>query len=299
MARGGYINPIVCRGFASAFKRCFRLACSCPVVVACAIAGYGLAALPVEADIEQGLTADALVVKVNAVEEGEFVTRRLGMTMVDSRGKTRQRETVNYRKQFADGKRTVMFYLRPANIRDTGFLIWDYADVAVEDKQWIYLPALGKVRRVSAADRGDYFFGTDFTFEDMKLDGKLGTEDYEFTLLGRTTLEGVDYYQLQSLPRSEAIAEELGYSKVVSLVHPDNWIIMRSEFWDTEGRPLKTLQVADVRQIDGIWTRHQLSMRNHQSGHQTQFRFSAVDYSTPIDDGMFSKRALARGVRGE
>jgi outer membrane lipoprotein-sorting protein len=252
-------------------------------------------AKPVTVGASEILEADQIVANINAVKDGAHVTRKLTMTMTDRHGKQREQESVNYRKYFASDKKTVMFFQKPANIRDTGFLIWNYADPTEEDDQWLYLPALRKVRRVSAADRGDYFLGTDFTYEDMKLDGKFEPLDYTFVLQGEESLDGVLTHKLEATPRSEDIARELGYSKTVSWVDPRNWTLVKVEFHDQKGKLLKTLTADDIRQIDGYWTRHRLTMHNQQTGHQTEFVFSDVDYVTPIKDSLFSKQALARG----
>lgn len=239
--------------------------------------------------------AREIVERVNSVDDGEFVTRYLTMTLVDRRGKERVRETISYRKYYGEEMRTVVFYLAPANVRDTAFLIWDYPELDNEDDQWLYLPALRKVRRISAADRGDYFLGTDFTYEDIKLDGKLEPIDYDFSLVGEAEEEGVLYYQLTGIPRNDSVAEELGYSRMDILVDAANWMVVEAKFWDLKGNLLKTLAVSDILQVDGIWTRRQLSIDNHKTGHQTHFDFSGVDYVTPVDDDLFSKQALERG----
>jgi hypothetical protein len=160
----------------------------------------------------------------------------------------------------------------------------------------LYLPALRKVRRVSSSDRGDYFLGTDFTFEDMKLDGKFEPRDYEFTLLRDEQLDGVDTVVIEAVPVSASVEKELGYSRTHSWVDRSNWMLRKVEFWDPKGKPLKTLTVGDVRKVDGIWTRHELLMENHRTGHSTRFTFSGVDYATPVKDSMFSRKALERGL---
>ena len=238
---------------------------------------------------------DAIVERVNAVDEGEFVTRKLTMTLTDKRGKARVRETVSYRKTFPDEKRTVLFYQSPGNIRGTGFLIYDYADSGKEDDQWLYLPAMRKVRRIPSSDRGDYFLGTDFSYEDIKLDGKLDTEDYSYKLLGSSELDGKPVYRVEAVPISEDIARELGYSRTVSYIDKSSYLLLKADFWNSKGEHLKTLTAGDVRQVDGIWTRHELTMENHKTGHVTVFRFEDVDYSTPVRDSLFSRKALERG----
>ncbi len=238
-----------------------------------------------------------IVQQVNSVDDGEVVTRKLTMTLVDRHGQERQREAIIYRKEFGEEMRTVVFYLAPANVRGTAFLIWDYPESEKEDDQWLYLPAMRKVRRISAADRGDYFLGTDFTYDDIKLDGKLEPQDFDFTLEGHSTREDNRYYQLAGVPKTGAIAEELGYSRMEALVDASNFMIVEAKFWDLKGNELKTLEISDIFQADGIWTRGKLGITNHSTGHKTRFQFTEADYATPLDDSLFTRQSLERGHR--
>ena len=242
------------------------------------------------------LTADQVVDKVLAVAQSPQVRRNLTMALIDKRGKTRERVTSIYKRNYADNSRTLLYYTAPANIKSTGFLIWDYNDADTEDLQWLYLPSLRKARRISSADRGDYFLGTDFTYEDIKLDGRLEPLDYNFELLGRQEEDGLELYHLKSVPKSDEIAKELGYSRVDVWVSSIGWMIRKSDFWDVKGVLFKSLEVSKVALIEGIWSRMNLTMHNHKTGHKTHFVFSEVDYLTPIDDQYFTRSALVRGL---
>ena len=246
------------------------------------------------------ISADEIVDKVNNVDDGEFVSRKLTMTMTDKRGKVRNRETMTYRKYYEGEKRTILFYKKPTNVKGTSFLTFDYADLNKDDDQWLYLPALRKVRRISASDRGDYFLGTDFTFEDIMLEGKLSLTDYQYQLLAQPELtlsNGKTFttYHMQGMPNSEEVAKELGYGKTEFWVDAETWLIVKAKYWDPKGNPLKTLEADDIRPVKGILTRHILAIQNHKTGHHTQFTFSDVDYTTPVKDNLFSQRAMKRG----
>jgi len=234
--------------------------------------------------------------QINTVDEGQVRSSHIQMTLTDKRGKERVRETKVYRKYYGDEKRTVLFYLSPRNVKNTGFLTYDYPDESVDDDQWLYLPALRKARRISASDRGDYFLGTDLTYEDMKKEGKLNLGDYHFKTLERTQRKGKDMLLLESIPVNSDTASELGYGKVQAWVDTANWVIMQAEYWDINLNPLKALTIDDVRLVDSIWTRHQIKVINHKTGHQTQWLISQVDYNTPISDKLFTKHALTRGA---
>ncbi|MFT6122909.1 MAG: hydrophobe/amphiphile efflux-3 (HAE3) family protein [Oleiphilaceae bacterium] len=239
--------------------------------------------------------AEWVVDHVNQEEEGEYVSRRLDMTMTDKRGKSRTRSTIGYRKYIGDQKRTIIFYRKPSNVKGTGFMTYDYADVNKDDDQWLYLPALRKVRRISASDRGDYFLGTDFTYDDIKKEGKIEVSDFQYTLVEETEINSFKTYRLDGLPNSKEIAKELGYGRVSIWVDKNSWSIVKADYWDVKDKFLKTLLVNDIRKVDGIWTRHKMSIDNHKTGHHTVFEFSEVDYKTPVADSIFTKRSLSKG----
>lgn len=262
-----------------------------------ALAGSMLVGLPVEDAVAQQLPEGRwLAEQVNAVEEGEFRTALLSMQLTDRRGKIRERNTVVYRRYYGDEKRTVIFYTAPRNIKNTGFLTYDYADASTDDDQWLYLPAMRKSRRISASDRGDNFLGTDFSYEDIKKEGKLELSDFNFESLAVETVDGRETVLLESIPVSDAIAKELGYGKVHAWVDIENWIVLKAEYWDIKLNPLKSLRIRDIRKVHGIWTRHELEATHHKTGHSSLFRFSDVDYRAPVPDARFSRQALVRGA---
>jgi hypothetical protein len=263
-------------------------------LVAVALGAYLL--LPNSAQAVEILSADEIVQRINNVDDGEHVTRRLVMNLTDRRGRERIRETFGYRKYFDEEKRSVLFYESPSNVKDTAFLTWDYPDSKVDDDQWLYLPAIRRVRRISAGDRGDYFLGTDFTFEDMKLEGRMEPADYDYALLGEETIDGVASYKLASTPKNTEVAKELGYGRTEFWVDKSNWMVIKADYWDTKDVLLKSLVMSDIRKIDGIWTRHELELSNHKTGHRSRFIFSDVDYLSPVEDDVFTQRAIARGL---
>jgi len=243
-----------------------------------------------------GLTGRQVMERVDERPEGEWVTRRLRMELTDRRGRTRTRDTVGYRRYYGKERRSVLFYTAPANIKDTAFLTWDYPEADRDDDQWLYLPAVRKIRRVSSSDRGDYFLGTDLTFEDLKREGKGNLEEFEHERKTVEEVDGVSCIVVEGLPISDEIARELGYGRVLSYVDPETWMIRRSEFWDPNGNPLKTIHSEGIEEIDGFWTATRIHVQNHKTGHQTRLIFTEVDYVTAVDDSWFETSRLRRGL---
>jgi len=241
-------------------------------------------------------TGEQIAKNINARNEGISLSRNMQMILTDKRGKERIRETVAYRKYFGDEKRTVIHYLAPRNVKKTAFLTYDYPEVDKDDDQWLYLPAMRKVRRISASDRGDYFLGTDFTYEDIKKESKVTLEDYTRKTLREEELNGNPVYVIEAIPVNDKIAEELGYGKVIQWVDKNIWMTRKSKFYGTRGKLLKTTLFKDIKQVDAIWTAHRLEVDNHKTGHKTVFIFSDIVYDKEVRDDFFTQRAIRRGL---
>lgn len=233
--------------------------------------------------------------RINERDEGEAVSRNIVMEMIDRRGKKRVRKTRSFRKYYGAEKRTAIFYLSPKMIKGTAFLTFDYPEAARDDDQWLYLPAMRKVRRISASDRGDYFLGTDFTYEDIRKETKVGIEDYRWKTVGEETVDGHLCYLVEAIPVNENLAKILGYSRMLLRVDQKIWIPRKYEYWDVRGNHLKTVTVGDIRRVQEIWTPHRIEAQNHKTGHQTVFTFSDVDYKQGVDDDLFTQSRLRRG----
>ena len=245
---------------------------------------------------QEALTGDAIIEKINAREDGEHVKRRFVVELTDRNGRTRTEETIAQRRYFGDEKRTIIFYTDPNNVRGTGFLTFDYADPEADDDQWLYLPALRKVRRISASDRGDYFLGTDFTYEEIKKEQKVETDDYSFTAAGSEIIDGRSLLIVEGVPVNDEVARELGVSKVVWRIDPDLWLSRVTDYYDRNGNHSRTITLEGVETIDGFLTTTQLFVRNHKTGHSTRIQFLDTDYEIEVPENLFTQARLRRGL---
>ncbi len=239
---------------------------------------------------------DEIAQKINARDEGIAVARLLKMEMTDRHGKVRIRETRAFRKYFGNEKRTAIYYLKPKNIKDTAFLTYDYAEKEKDDDQWLYLPAMRKVRRISASDRGDYFLGTDLSYEDIKLETRVSSEDYTRKTLAENEVDGFHCFLIEEQAIDDETANELGYLKRESCVDDKIWIVRKSVIWDLQNKLLKTIYFKDISEVQGIWTAHLIEVQNHKTGHQTRFVFSDVRYNEEVNDRIFTQNAMKRGL---
>ncbi len=240
--------------------------------------------------------ANHIVKQTQERDDGAFVTQDMTLELISKNGKVRSQTTKVMRKYYGKERRQAIYYTQPSNVAGTSFLVYDYPEPDKDDDQWLYLPALRKTRRISAANRGDYFLGTDLTYEDIKLGPKLSDVDYVHTTTGQEEVDGHACYIIESVPIDDKTAKELGYSKLKAWVDADKWMVRKGEFWDIGGNKLKTVSVRDIIQIDGIWTAHALRVVNHKTGHKTNFLFDNTDYQSPLEDEVFTEQALVRGL---
>ncbi len=256
-----------------------------------AVVAMGVGAMPATA----APTGLAIMQAVDNREDGDDLTQTMTQTLIDRNGNQRVRHMVGFRKDVGKDKKLLTFFTEPANIRDTALLTFDYDDPSRDDDQWLYLPALKRVRRISSSDRGNYFMGTDFTFEDMKQTPEL--EDYHWKLLGSEVVDGHDCWKVEGTPASDEVMRELGYSRMVQYVRKDSDFTIRVDYWDQAGRELKHLHIVEMKQIQGIWTALKIVMENVQSRHKTILEASEQRYNSGLKERMFTQRMLKRGYR--
>ncbi len=234
------------------------------------------------------LTGAGIAEMVHDRPDGDDRTMTMTMTLINHRGAKRVRSTVSYSKDYGEDSKSVICFLEPADVRGTGFLTWDYDDPAKEDDRWLYMPALGKVRRIAGSSRNDYFMGTDFTYQDL---GSRAVGDDEHELLREEEFDGFQCWVVESKPKEEGHM----YSRVVKWVRQDALIPVRVEFYDRTERLLKILTVPDIRFQDGFWTAFHMEMESVQDKHRTMLEMSDVEYNPGLSDNLFRVSTLEQG----
>jgi outer membrane lipoprotein-sorting protein len=233
------------------------------------------------------LTGKEIMDKVYHNPSGEDVQGRLTMTLVNRQGERRVRNLQQYTKDFGDVEKRIMFFLSPADVQGTSFMNWSYADGS-DDDQWIYLPALRRVRRISSDGKSDYFMGSDFTYDDL---GERHPDEDNHELKGDETIDGKACWVIESTPKDR----DYMYSRTITWIMKDNYIGLKREFYDDRGRHLKTLTIKDYDQINGFWTILETEMKNVQRDHSTHMKFTDVKINQGIPDRMFTERNMMLG----
>jgi len=237
----------------------------------------------------QGMTGLDIMLKVYNRPTGDDMTANLTMTLENSRGDQRIREIKQFLKDMGEMDKKIMFFMSPADVNNTSFMNWSYDDENKSDDQWIYLPALKKVKRISSDSKSDYFMGSDFTYDDL---GDRHPSQDTHTILKEETIDGVDCYVVESIPKDE----EYMYSRTVTWVVKDKWIGLKKEFYDEDEEFLKRLDLKEYKEFGDVIIITNVTMKNEQKNHQTEMKLSDVKINTGIADRQFTERMMKRGI---
>lgn len=233
---------------------------------------------------------------VNDRDDGDNATMNLEMVLIDRRGNKRLRQIRMMRKDFGEDTYVVNFFLSPADVKDTGFLTYDYDAPGKDDDQWLYLPALRKSKRIASSDKSGRFMGSDFFYSDMS---RPDLDDFTYVLKKEGTVDGATAWIIEATPVTKDVAEETGYSKSELWVRQDNHIIVRAKRWVQADRTIKYMQVNQLEQIDGIWTATEMQMvtkLGRDTVHATVLTFSDIKFNQRLDEDLFTLRRLEKGA---
>ena len=239
---------------------------------------------------QEEITGPKIIENVYNRPTGEDMQADLTMSLINSRGDQRVREIKQFAKDFDKMEKKIMFFISPADVRNTSFMNWSYDEEGKDDDQWIYLPALKKVKRISSDSKSDYFMGSDFTYDD--LGDRHPTED-SHKLLREEDVNGEACYVVESIPQDE----DYMYSKTVTWIIKDKWIGLKKEFFDEDDELLKVLAVKKYEKINGYWIILHTEMHNVQRDHTTKMELKNVEIDGGIADNRFTERMMRRGLK--
>ncbi len=239
--------------------------------------------------------ARAIMEKVDARDDGQTIEQDMLMVLIDKDGQKRVRDLKSYGKDFGKDEYRMLFFKSPADVKNTAFLTYDYDDASKDDDQWLYLPALKKVKRIPSADKSGSFMGSDFSYFDMT-DRDL--EDYDFTLLKETEVRGHKAWMIQSIPRNKKVIDESGYTKSVAIVRQDNYVVVRAINYLKNDKK-KYLDLSKIHQEKGIWVVDEMTMttkKGNYTTHKTLLQFKNIKINEALDDDLFTTRRLSKGL---
>ena len=240
--------------------------------------------------------ADWVARQIQDRDTGRDSRAELRMRLYDRQGRVRERAMtlLSLRGANGAGDRTLIRFTYPNDIRNTGFLVWEHP--AADDERFLYLPALGRVRRIAGEEKQESFVGSDLSYEDI---GGSDIADYIYSFASEsaswTAPDGSTHpaWSLESRARDDA-AE---FPRSVSLVLKDRFIIVQADIFNRRNERAKRFEVRRLERVDGFWTVLDLAMANERDRTRTELTTSSIRYNVGLKEDDLSRRALEAGAR--
>ena len=219
------------------------------------------------------------------------------MILIDKKGKKRVRKIKTYAREMGKGTQSLMFFQTPADIKNTGFLTFDYHESGKDDDQWLYLPALRKTKRIATGDKSGSFMGSDLNYSDMS---SPDLDLYDYTLMKETKVKNEKVWQIKVLPKNDNEADKSGYSKSVLFIRQDNFMMTRAVRWVYKKKRNKYFDARKIEKIDGIWISTELHVTT-KSGKKTLHKTIMIQKNIKfnqqeVNEDLFTVRRLEKGL---
>lgn len=185
-----------------------------------------------------------------------------------------------------DGDKSLTIFDEPADVKGTAFLSFTHS--TEPDDQWLYLPALKRVKRISSANKSGPFMGSEFAYEDIT---SQEVDKYTYKFLRDEELNGMQCFVIERYPEYK----KSGYSKQVVWIDHEHYRAQKIEYYDRKGDLLKTMMWKGYEQyLDKYWRATEMHMENHVTGKSTVLEWSDYALNTGISTADFNKNSLKR-----
>lgn len=200
--------------------------------------------------------------------------------------------SINTGEQQLDTKMISIVH-EPASERGIGMLSYTYDSPETDNETWLYLSALGQVKRIASGNSDDNsepasIFGSEFTTEDQDT-GKL--DEYEIRILREDNVNGREVWVIESIPNAER-ARKTRYARTVHYVDKSRFVVLRSDMYDRQGREIKRLMASRIEQVNGNWTARSLTMMNLIANRLSNMAILEIHNGLDIPESFLTPRTL-------
>lgn len=204
------------------------------------------------------------------------------MVIYDSKGNTRNRSLQSFSMNEGEVSKSLLIFEEPANVRGTAFLS---ISEGPDEIQKLYLPALNQIQIISAAEKGDRFMGSDFTYEDL---GDQSPEDYNFEMHSKSDTS----YVLKADKQ-----ESSEYHYLYFYIDPERYVLQKIEYFNEEENMIKRLEASDyMKVLDEVWQPGKMVMYDLRNSRKTELIWADRDVNAAIPEWRFTERGLRRGL---
>ncbi|CAM2010743.1 outer membrane lipoprotein-sorting protein [Acanthopleuribacter pedis] len=212
---------------------------------------------------------------------------KMDMILTNRKGKQSTRHMRNRAlEQADDGDKLLILFDHPRDVKGTAFLAFTHR--VGQDDQWLYLPALKRVKRISSSNKSGPFMGSEFAYEDLT---SQEVEKYRYAYEGEETVDGQAAFKVTRFPNDP----DSGYTRQIVWYDQAEYRILKIAYYDRKDSLLKTLTYHDYQQyLDKFWRADRWLMVNHQTGKKTELVFHAYAFQTGLGDRDFDQNSLKR-----
>jgi len=217
---------------------------------------------------------------------GDF-TSTLKMTLKNKQGETSVRVIRNKTLEVpGDGDKSLIIFDNPKVVKGTAFL--SFTHNVGKDDQWLFLPALKRVKRISSSNKSGSFMGSEFAYEDI---ASQEVEKYSYRWLRDEAYEGKPAFVVELDP----VDRKSGYTRQVVWYDQARHIPLKVDYYDRKNAFLKTLIFYGYQQYAGKhWRPDRMEMINHQTGKQSILEWTNYQFKTGLSEHDFNKNSLKR-----
>lgn len=247
--------------------------------------------LPLQhATLAQSAETKGLEIAKQAEEADKgFESSRVSLKMIltNKQGQESERYLENQTLELHDdGDKSLIVFNSPKDVEGTATLTFTHKESA--DDQWLFLPSLNRVKRISSDNKSGPFMGSEFAYEDLS---SQEVEKYKYKFIKDETVNGVNAYVVERYP----VDPKSGYTKQVVWYNKENFRIEKTDYYDRKGALMKTLTFKNYKQyLNKHWRASELAMENHLSGKKTRLLFENYAFKIGLKDQDFSQNSLAR-----
>jgi hypothetical protein len=232
------------------------------------------------------LTADQIMRRAVVHVRVPTEDNKIKMTLIGRQGQRRERVMTLTMATAGGTDRSLARFHYPGGIRGTSLLSKE--DDRGKDHQWLFMPVLGRTRRIATTQQGDSFVGSEMAYEDTKI---LRLEDWRFKLLGKERVGGRPCWVIESRP---APGHETSYDKTHTWIHTKTYVALKTLFFDKRGRKIKTVVSTGFKQVHpGIWRPRFQTFTSLVTNKKTILEFTQISINSKLDGGFFDARRLA------
>jgi len=211
----------------------------------------------------------------------------LTMTLTNRNRQKTTRQMHGYSMEVeGDGDRSMIIFDTPADVKGTATMT--YTHKVGNDDQWLYLPAIDRVKRISSSNKSGPFMGSEFAYEDLS---SREVEKYTYKYLSEDKVGEQACYKVERYP----VSKTSGYTRTIVWFNKSNYRPEKIEFYDRKDALLKTHTFSDYKQyLSKYWRAGTMKMVNHQNGKETLLEFSEFKFDIKLTENDFSQNALKR-----